>query len=291
MKSGGAASKWRKAKTAITICNAFAEAADRGKARRLGVELRAAMKGGGSGGGALGAALLGEGNGAMAAAAVGTKDYFGEHALLHLCKNPSVTAEGLAQLFAAVLPGAADRLAKDRSPDGDLPLHALAANPGHTAAALKTFCRAVPHAAGARGKWGALPLHVCCANPLAGGASVAALIASHPLACGTSDGHRHKPVHYLCLRAPPRGAPPDHDFSGEFAAALEVTFVAVAAVRALVPGSPRGDAGTRDALVLARSQRRRRRLLRPSDSFPPRFFFFPQGTSEPRPGARGAGGG
>jgi hypothetical protein len=54
------------------------------------------------------------------------KDYYGDHSLLYLCENPSVTGKKLDQLLS--VKGGAE-LARHRRADGDYPFHYLCRNP------------------------------------------------------------------------------------------------------------------------------------------------------------------
>lgn len=129
------------------------------------------------------------------ALAVLQKDYYGDHSLMYMCENPSVTVKKLDQLLG--VKGGVE-LARLRRPDGDYPLHYLCRNPKVTADVLKAFLKRVPDAAKWRGKWGMLPIHVLCSNRNVSGDAMSTLIKAFPGGVDYADTLKQYPIHYLC---------------------------------------------------------------------------------------------
>lgn len=127
--------------------------------------------------------------------AVLQKDYYGDHSLMYMCENPSVTAKKLDQLLG--VKGGVE-LARQRRTEGDYPFHYLCRNSKVTAEVLKAFLKRVPDAAKWRGKWGMLPLHVLCCNRHMTGEAVHVLIRAFPGGVDYADALKLYPIHYLC---------------------------------------------------------------------------------------------
>jgi hypothetical protein len=187
----GPGSQWKATKAKISLGRAFQHAGDAGKAKRLGVALRELLQAGSDVD--LSHLLHGGDHGAS----VAQKDYYGDHALTYLCQNEACSAAMVSSVMSA--PGGA-ALARDRSMDGDFPVHLLAANKGigRNPGALAALLQHYPPAAQQRGKWGMLPLHSLCGNSGLGAECVTALVSAYPEAADRADGHHHKPIHYLC---------------------------------------------------------------------------------------------